>query len=91
MKRCDICEYNYAQDTHHLIFGRQYRKLCDQDKIVLEICRDCHNEIHNTKMGTKLSKMFGQQMWEAKYMDEHRCGLEEARSKFRERYCRSWL
>lgn len=43
---CEICGKRMASETHHLIYGKGIRNLCDDDSIILELCQECHKEIH---------------------------------------------
>lgn len=100
MKICAMCGAP-AECTHHLIFGRAERKLCDADHITLDMCNRCHNmaqtrleQIHDNPMAEKLSKMLGQAMWERNYIMEHMAipfADECPREAFMERYGRSYL
>lgn len=92
---CAICG-RPAECTHHLIGGRGYRRLSEEDGLKLRLCNSCHNmrpgateRIHGNSMAEKLSKMLGQALWERDYNYEHDDGA--AREKFLARYGRSWL
>lgn len=64
---CDICTKKRASDVHHLVFSNANRKLSDCDGLTLEICRDCHDNIHRVGTAEYLSKMLGQALWEREY------------------------
>lgn len=80
---------------HHLIFGNGLRELAEEDGLKVPACATCHtcgkfiDRIHDNPMAEKLSKMFGQAIYER---NECAKGLnvDEAREKFRKRYGRSY-
>lgn len=82
--------------THHLLFGRGIRPLCDKDKLTIPICDGCHNmgnkleRIHDNSMAEKMSKIIGQLAYEKHKVAE---GMteEQARENFRHRYGQSYL
>lgn len=94
-KNCAFCG-RQTESPHHLIFGKGYRKLADEDGLTLPACDDCHmlNElirrIHDNPMAEKLSKMCGQLAYEKNKVAE---GMSEddAREMFRKRYGQSFL
>lgn len=71
-----------VEHAHHLVFGRGLRNLADADRLVIPLCMECHEHIHTDRISGKLSKMFGQAVWEKHYGD---------REDFRRRYGRSYL
>lgn len=91
---CEICGNRYAEDTHHLIYGRGLRKLADEDKLTLKVCGECHkggnDSIHGNTAAGQLSKMVGQAMWESRAIANGKT-QEQAREEFMKRYGRSWL
>lgn len=91
---CEICGKRMASETHHLIYGKGIRNLCDDDSIILELCQECHKEIHYNANAGHLSKMLGQALWERFYLGDFgdaKESLQKARENFMERYGRSWL
>lgn len=93
---CSFCG-KPTKTNHHLIFGNSQRALADADEIYIPLCDPCHNmaakpedRVHGNPVAEKLSKMLGQALWEKKYiLAEH--SESEARSRFMERYGRSYL
>lgn len=81
-KYCDICGKNKAIDVHHLMPGTSERKICEQykDVMCLEICRQCHDFIHQNDTAVKLSKMLGQALFEVNY------SYAEYMAKFKKNY-----
>lgn len=63
-KYCEICGKRQATECHHLIGGTSERKLSDDYGLTLDVCRDCHKDIHTNNTANKLSKMLGQAMYE---------------------------
>ncbi len=45
MEHCYLC-MRRAQQMHHCIYGSR-RKLADEDGLVVPLCFECHNEVHN--------------------------------------------
>jgi hypothetical protein len=46
---CEICgRYDYLEE-HHLIPGIANRKISDKYGLTINICRACHQNIHNKK------------------------------------------
>ena len=69
---CIICN-KPTKTTHHLLFGKGIRELCDADGIVAPCCDNCHNmngksSIHGNSVSEALSKIAGQLAWEKKYI-----------------------
>jgi len=94
-KICDVCGKRMAVETHHLIFGRGIRNLCDEEGVaMIAVCRECHHQIHYNPVAEHLSKMLGQALTENHYLidfgDAYRL-KEQSRKYFLERYGRSWL
>ena len=91
---CFFCG-NPALHEHHCVFGNGLRKLADEDGLKVTTCDYCHtlgnvlNRLHDNPMAEKLSKMFGQAIFE-----RNECAkgatLEDARTKFIKRYGRSY-
>lgn len=81
MSNCAVCG-RPTTEVHHLCFSRANRKLSDEDKLVLAMCRDCHEELHKGKVSQALSKMLGQIAWEKEY---------GSREEYRKRYGQSYL
>lgn len=92
---CFFCGSPNVSGVHHLVFGRGFRDLADQDGLMVPVCSSCHttgkisDRVHDNPMAEKLSKMFGQAIYE-----RNECAkgatLDEAREKFRKRYGRSY-
>ena len=92
---CFFCGRPVSNSEHHFIFGNGLRTLADEDGIKADACDKCHilgnklERVHDNPMAEKLSKMFGQAIYE-----RNECAkgatLDEAREKFRKRYGRSY-
>ena len=63
MNNCLLCG-RPTMDKHHLLFGRGIRPLADDDKLIIPVCRECHNLIHSDPRVGNLSKILGQIVWE---------------------------
>ena len=79
------------EDIHHVICGRGYKRLADEDGLTAPVCRSCHEAIHRSEIAMKLSKMLGQMAWEKHLIATEGVSEDEAREQFRIRYSRSWL
>lgn len=45
---CYLCgKWDYL-DVHHIFEGSK-RQRCDELRLVVHICRDCHNKVHSSK------------------------------------------
>ena len=92
---CFFCN-KPALHVHHLIFGYSMRKLSDEDGLKVTTCEYCHTlgkvleRIHDNSMAEKLSKMFGQAIFERNECAKG-SSIEDARKLFRKRYGRSYL
>lgn len=84
------------KNEHHCVFGNGLRKLADEDGLKVTTCDYCHtlgnvlNRVHDNPMAEKLSKMFGQAIYE-----RNECAkgvtLEDARESFRKRYGKAFF
>lgn len=97
MEICAICGKPKECD-HHLIFGISQRALSTEDRLLLDMCNNCHNmatkpvdRIHGNTMAEKLSKMLGQAIFERDYIILNKTDGIEARTAFMVRYGRSYL
>lgn len=95
MGYCIICA-KPKDDIHHCFKGNKQRHLADEDKLVIPVCRECHEKIHKQKELNVLVEIIGQLEWEKNHIikttelpfDDL---AEEAREAFRFRYSRSYL
>lgn len=88
---CFFCGTPSINGEHHFIFGRNLRKLADEDGLKAHVCDRCHvagkvlERVHDNVIAEKLSKMLGQAVYE-----RNECAkgatLDEARERFRKRY-----
>lgn len=93
---CEMCG-KPAECTHHWLFGYGVRQLAEEDKITANLCHKCHNlaprtldRIHDNPTAEKLSKMYGQALWELERVADG-ATPEQAREQFIKRYGRSWI
>lgn len=82
-----------ATSKHHLVFGKGFKELADDDGLWIPVHEDFHtgkHGIHGSVAAEQLSRMCGQlafeKHWVAKGDTE-----DEARERFRKRYGRSYL
>lgn len=92
---CLCCGWRFAQDTHHLISGTADRNFSDKYGLMIPLCAICHNELHKSGIAMTFSKMLGQAIWEKNYYKDLYYELnrdeDEARDRFRELHCGSYL
>ena len=95
-KICFVCG-KPAECVHHLVFGRGYREIADQDGLKVPLCNTCHNmhimtkcQIHDNPMAESLSKIIGQLMFEMSEVEKG-SSRSEARKRFIKRYGRSFI
>lgn len=86
MEYCAICG-KAKDDVHHLVFGTANRKLSDEDKLCVPLCREHHEFMHKN---AKISRIIGQLMYERDKCAEG-YSVEAARQSFRIRYGKSYL
>lgn len=84
-----------TNEEHHFLFGSDRMK-AEEDGIKGPACRGCHtsaefvvDRLHDNNMAEKLSKMFGQAIWERNYCAEGHT-VEEARKAFMKRYGKAY-
>ena len=88
---CFFCGSPNINGEHHFMFGRGMRKLAEEDGLKAHICDRCHTlgklleRVHDNVMAEKLSKMFGQAIFERNEVAKG-ATIDEAREKFRKRY-----
>lgn len=83
-QRCFVCGMAIGTETHH-IFGAANRNFSDQDGLTIRVCRQCHYNIHFSKISGDLQNALhqqGQEKWEEVYGD---------RDAFMRRYGRNYL
>ena len=92
---CAICG-RPAECEHHLVFGNGLRPLADKDGLKIPMCNNCHNmgggknQLHETPIAERLSKIAGQLAFENERIIEG-CDPQSARDEFRRRYSGSYL
>lgn len=88
---CFFCGTPVINGEHHLVFGVSNRQKADEDGLKVPSCDSCHTigklweRIHDNTMAEKLSKMFGQAIYERNEVAKG-ATIDEAREKFRRRY-----
>ncbi len=86
---CALCG-RPKTDLHHCIFNTSNRKKCDEDAILLPLCRNCHDKIHHDASFGYMSKILGQTLWELNTVASEE-EIKDARAKFTSRYGKSYL
>lgn len=85
MEHCFICR-RPATDNHHCLFGSK-RAMADKHKLVVGLCRDCHNKVHNPRTEAE-QEMQNYLKREAQFAFEDKVG---SREDFRKIFGRSYL
>ena len=87
---CAVCG-KPKECTHHLIFGRGFHNLADEDGLTIPMCNGCHNmqytpfktaQIHDNSMAESLSKMLGQLAWEENDIAQELADLKNRLNEF---------
>ena len=84
----DVCFFCQGRptETHHVIGGAHINRVyCDEDGLVIRVCRTCHDKLHNgpgSAVLTRKLRQLGQEKYEA------RIGT---RADFMKRYGKNWL
>lgn len=84
-KECFVCHTIYNLHLHHIIFGKN-RKKCDEDKLMIYLCKDHHEGTYGVhgKKGHNLDLEL-KRMAQRKYEETH------TRDEFIKRYKKSYL
>lgn len=86
---CCLCGRE-TQEIHHLVYGLANRKLADADGLLMPLCHDCHEMIHNKREMASFSRITGQLLYERNKCAEG-YSTDAARESFRLRYGKSFL
>ncbi len=81
MKRCYNCGTTYGLTVEHLL-GGSTRRLCDEDKLVVPLCFNCHRKKTDDAKWTLEYRQLGQRVYEAKI---------GTREQFMKRYGKNYL
>lgn len=94
-KYCFFCGAPLARSEHHFLFGSAIRKFAEEDGIKAHVCELCHtmgpklDRVHDNPMAEKLSKMFGQAIYERNALASGEVKtIDEAKQQFQRRYGR---
>lgn len=94
---CFFCGTPSINGEHHFLFGSGMRNKAEEDGIKAHVCDRCHtigkvtDRVHDNSMAEKLSKMFGQAIYERNALASGEVKtIDEAREKFRKRYGESF-
>ena len=88
---CFFCGSPNTNGEHHFVFGVGKKTLAEEDGLKAHTCDRCHTmgklleRVHDNVMAEKLSKMFGQAIFERNEVAKG-ATIDEAREKFRKRY-----
>ena len=90
---CFFCGTPSIHGEHHFLFGRGIKNLAEEDGIKAHTCDRCHvcgnklERVHDNPMAEKLSKMFGQAIYERNVIASGEVKtIDAAREMFRKRY-----
>ena len=92
---CIICN-KPATDHHHIFKGVKHRALAVKDGLILPLCREHHEEVHNTKELNVLCQIIGQLAYERDFLiQKYELPFDdlatECRAAFMERYSKGYL
>lgn len=84
-ERCFLCQRVRPLEAHHIFHGTARRRLADEDGMIVHICRECHQKVHEAPDGEldRLLKIFGEEMWLMHY--------EKTSDDFIKRYGKNYL
>lgn len=94
MNLCALCSekkiFREADHTHHLISGNGRRQKADEFNLIIPLCWECHQKVHEDPDLLITSKVIGQLIYER---DRTAAGRtkEEARSDFIKDFGKSYL
>ena len=94
---CIFCGTPSTHGVHHFLYGDYgaTRKKADEDGIFADICDTCHvagkDSLHEHAIAIKLSRMFGEAIWERNYLAEHGGNVKDAKAAFFSRYGRNYF
>lgn len=68
-KNMDICYLcgQYATEVHHVVHGCGRRKLADEDRLTVGLCRRCHMNLHDKGTCDRELQKIGQRAWMEHY------------------------
>ena len=82
---CFYCG-GWATDRHHVIGGSHSNRVyCDEDGLVIRVCRRCHDKLHSSADLSHRLRKLAQEKWEA------RSSAENPRKEWMKRYGRNYL
>ncbi|MDO4439239.1 MAG: hypothetical protein Q4B86_07345 [Eubacteriales bacterium] len=94
---CIFCGTPSTHGVHHFVYGEYgaIRDKADEDGIFADICDSCHlmgkDSLHESSIAVKLSKMFGEAIWQRNYLADNGGTVEDARNEFFKRYGRNYF
>ena len=84
-KFCFYCG-GWATDRHHCLGGSHSNRVyCDEDGLVIRVCRRCHDKLHSSADLSHRLRALAQEKWEA------RSSAENPRTEWMKRYGRNYL
>lgn len=66
-RECFLCGKQGRLELHHTMNGKGWRKLSDEDGLVIYLCPDCHRNVHDDAVLRKALKRLSQM----RYLEEH--------------------
>ena len=64
IKACYLCGTIGPVEAHHCIHGTANRRLADKDGLIVNLCPECHRELHDKGMSDDLLKRIAQEQWQ---------------------------
>lgn len=82
---CFYCG-GWATDRHHCLGGSHSNRVyCDEDGLVIRVCRRCHDKLHSSADLSHRLRALAQEKW------EERSTAENPRTEWMKRYGRNYL
>ncbi|MCX7709736.1 MAG: hypothetical protein N2484_07775 [Clostridia bacterium] len=78
MRKCLICLKEGNLHRHHVIHGRGKTKACETKESLIDICHDCHKQVHNEEspnLDLKLKLQLQATYFKQGYSEERVCEL----------------
>ena len=68
-KNLDVCFLcgQYATEVHHAVHGCGRRKLADEDRLTVGLCRRCHTNLHDKGTCDRELQKIAQHIWMEHY------------------------
>lgn len=62
-KVCYLCGKEGTVEAHHCLHGTASRRLAEQDGLIVNLCPECHRNLHDKGMSDDALKMTAERIW----------------------------